>query len=158
MKNSFKASVMFGILFVGLVLLAGIQLRATAVEVGEGRNLDGTWITSVTQVDCVSGAPVAPVFPGILSFHHGGTMSGTSAVAPAVFGTWDRSGAEFRFAGTFLRYNSSGAYVGRQTIRQKVTLGQGGGEFTSSGSVEILDTNGNVIGNGCATSIGIRFE
>ena len=149
---------MLGFLFVSIVLLAGSQLRATAIGLAEARNLEGTWITSVTPVDCVSGSQVAPAFPGILSFHLGGTMSGTSAVAPAVFGYWDRSGAEYKFAGTFLRYNSSGVYIGRQTIRQKVTIGQEGGEFTSTGSVEILDTNGNVIGNGCATSTGIRLE
>lgn len=157
MKNR-SATTIFGAILVSISLLASVQLRATASDEGGERNLEGTWITSVTPVDCVSGNPVASAFPGILSFHKGGTMSGTSSVAPTVFGIWERTGSEYKFAFTFLRYNSSGVFIGRQTVHQKVSLALEGGEFTSTGSVEILDAGGNVIGNGCAASTGVRFQ
>lgn len=160
MKIKF-ATILFGVLFgtVGLLLGAGSLTSAQENEHAE-RTIEGTWFTTVTPVNCDTGAPVAPAFPGILSFNKGGTLSGTSTVAASVFGVWTRSGGwgGYTFAFTNLRYNSSGVFIGSQIVRQAATLGVTGNEFTSSGSVEILDPNGNVVGRGCANSTGKRFE
>jgi hypothetical protein len=37
-------------------------------------------------------------------------------------------------------------------------LGARGDEFASRSVIEILDVNDNVIGTGCATAVGTRFE
>ena len=142
-------------------LLAGVQ-PSSKVEAMESpdRSIEGTWLTVVTPVNCETGSPLGQAFPGILSFNKGGTMSGTSTVAPSVFGVWSRSGGweNYTFAFTNLRYNSSGAFVGSQIVRQTVTLGASGGTFASSGTVDTLDANGNKVGAGCANSTGVRFE
>ena len=156
--------------FLGLaILFAGAQIFVSAQdkknqeqrqEQKDGRSIGGTWRTSVTPVNCQIGAPVAPAFPGLLSFHDGGTLSGTSTVAPTVFGVWEstRGWQNYSFAFTNLRYNTSGVFIGTQTVRQTAKLGAAGNDFTSTGTVEIFDTNGNLIGTGCANSTGTRFE
>lgn len=146
----------------GLVLtLAGVQsCMGGPVTRQSDRSIEGTWLTVVTPVNCETGSPVGPSFPGILSFNKGGTMSGTSTVAPSVFGVWSRSGGweNYSFAFTNFRYNASGVYVGSQVVRQAATLEESGNSFVSSGTVAILDTNGVQIGTGCANSAGTRFE
>jgi hypothetical protein len=159
--NSRFTMTMLGVILGAAVLFVGMQVPTSAQgNEHQEKSLEGTWLTMVTPVNCTTGAPVAPAFPGILSFNKGGTMSGTSTVAPSVFGVWARSGGweNYSFAFTNFRYNSSGVFIGRQAIRQTVTLGPTGNEFTSSGTVEILDANGKLVGNGCAISTGSRFE
>ena len=57
-----------------------------------------------------------------------------------------------------LRYNASGVFLGSQTVRATLELGASGDEFASRSVIEILDVNDNVIGTGCATAVGTRFE
>lgn len=160
MKKTIIAAV-FGSILTAAVLFAGVQSSSGVQAMGSPeRSLEGTWLTSVTPVNCETGEPVGPAFPGILSFNKGGTMSGTSTVAPSVFGVWSRSGGweNYTFAFTNFRFNSSGAFIGSQIVRQSVTLGASGDEFTSSGTVDILDANGNKVGAGCANATGTRFQ
>ena len=145
-----------------LTLVAGTQffVSGQSDEKNERRerSIEGTWRTSVTPRNCVTGVPVGPAFPGLLAFADGGTLTGTSTVAASVFGVWEREhGGRYSFAFTNFRYNPSGVFIGTQTVRQTATLG-GGDDFTSTGTVEIFDINGNLIGSGCATSTGLRFE
>lgn len=151
----------FGSILGLAVMFAGVQMPTGASAVGQPeRSVEGTWLTVVTPVNCDTGAPVGPAFPGILTFNKGETMSGTSTVAASVFGVWARSGGwnDYTFAFTNFRYNTSGILIGRQTVRQTVKLGPSGDAFTSKGTVELFDPNGNQIGTGCATSTGTRFE
>jgi len=37
-------------------------------------------------------------------------------------------------------------------------MGASGDEFTTKSSIEVFDANDNVIGTGCATAAGTRFE
>ena len=160
MKRTIIVAV-FGSVFGLAVLFAGVQISPKVRAMGQpDRNIEGTWLTTVTPVNCETGAPVGPAFPGILSFNKGGTMSGTSTVAASVFGVWARSGGweNYTFAFTNFRYNTSGVMIGRQVVRQTVKLGPSGDEFTSKGTLEILDPNGNQIGTGCANATGTRFE
>jgi len=147
-----------------LLLLVGshysIYGQSTA-KFSEGvRGIEGTWQTIVTPRSCATGDPVAPPFRGILSFHSGGTLSGTSTIAPAVFGYWDRIKApwENSFAFTNLRFNSNGDMIGYQIVRQEVELSPSDEDFSSSGTVEIFDTNGQLLGTGCVSSTGLRFS
>ena len=159
MKNKFAATVI-GVFTGTVALLVGAQALVSAKENDADRNLQGTWYTTVTIVNCDTGAPTPAVFPGILTFNKGETMSGTSTVAPSVFGVWSRTGGweNYAFAFTNFRYSSTGVFIGSQVVRQTVTLGASGNEFVSSGTVEFLDTSGNKNGAGCAKATGVRFE
>jgi hypothetical protein len=123
------------------------------------QSLEGTWTTVVTPVNCQTGDAVAPSFPGILTFAKGGTMSGTSAAVPPVFGVWEqtRGWDSATFAFTNLRFNSNGVLIGSQVVRQDAILFNENA-FSSTGTAQLLDLNGNVIGNGCANSLAGRFQ
>ncbi len=160
MKNKFMQKVV-GTALGLLILITGAQVFVSAQE-GEkqGRSIVGTWQTSVTPRNCQTGNPVAPAFPGILTFNKGGTLTGTSTAVSSVYGVWERERGwqNYSFAFISLRYSPDGTFIGTQKVRQTVTLGADGNSFTSTGSAEILNANGNIIGTGCSTSTGTRFE
>lgn len=164
MRNKLMLT-LFGIVFGLSALVVGTQVFVSAQDGerrgrGDRRSIEGTWRTTVTQRNCQTGAPVAPAFPGLLGFHVGGTLSGTSTVAAAAFGNWRREQGwqHYSFAFTNFRYNTSGAFIGTQTVRQTAEISENGNELTSTGTVEIFDVSGNQIGTGCSTATGTRFE
>jgi hypothetical protein len=160
MKNK-SVLVILGTMFGLVILLGGARMFAAGQENARNeRTIEGTWRTTVTPTNCQTGAPVAPAFPGLLTFNKGGTLAGTSTVAASAFGIWSREGGweNYSFAFTNFRYNASGTFIGTQTVRQTVKLGATGDEFASTGTVEIFDGNGNQIGTGCAAATGTRFE
>ena len=160
MKNKLTQTVV-GTFLGLLMLIVGTQIFVSGQESEkQERSIQGTWRTMVTPRNCQTGAPVAPAFPGLLGFNKGGTLAGTSVVAPSVYGVWERENGwrNYSFAFTNFRYNTSGVFIGSQTVRQTATLGASGDDFTSTGAVEIFDANGSQIGAGCSTSTGIRFE
>ena len=75
-------------------------------------------------------------------------------------GVWQREHGwqEYSFAFTFYRYNASGLLLGSQKVTASLELGRNGDDFASRSLIEILDVDDKVIGIGCATSVGTRFE
>jgi len=171
MKNKFMQIAAGTIL--GLLMIVGsTQLFVTGQELKKESSEDstenfsinngivGTWQTTVTPRNCQTGIPVAPAFPGLLTFNEGGTLTGTSTAVSSVYGIWERTRGlqNYSFAFISLRYSPTGTFIGTQTVRQTAELGASGNDFTSTGSVEVFDTNGNPIATGCSTSIGTRFK
>ena len=128
----------------------------------DNRSLEGVWQTTVTPVNCQTGVPVAPNVSGLITYNDGGTLAETASGAPPSLrspghGIWKRNGwRRFTIAFTFLRYTTTGALIGSTLIRQVVQVN--GDTGTSSGTLQIIDLNGNVIGSGCSTSTATRFE
>lgn len=143
-------------------LIAGIQTSINAQEEKSderGRSVVGTWTTMVTPRNCQTGDPVAPAFPGILTFNDGYTLTGTSTTAPAVFGFWSSGHGWKNFKFAFISQRiAGGVFLGTQKVRQSATMSSNGRSFVSTGTVEIIDALGNQVGSGCATSTGILFE
>jgi len=171
MRNKFMqivAGTVFGLLILvgsAQLFVSGQELKNESSEDSTGNssgnlNLVGTWQTIVTPRNCQTGVPVAPAFPGLLTFNKGGTMTGTSSAVNSVYGVWEREQGRrnYSFAFISLRYSPDGVFIGTQKVRQTTTLGVSGDSFTSTGSVEFLDVNGNTIGTGCSTSTVTRFE
>ena len=75
-------------------------------------------------------------------------------------GLWQREHSfhDYSLKFTFLRYNVSGVFIRTQKITAALELGASGDEFTTNSSIEVFDANGNLIGAGCATAAGTRFE
>jgi hypothetical protein len=127
--------------------------------------LVGVWETVVTPRNCMTGVPVAPDFQGLLTFNEGGTFSeiasgGNPALRSPGHGIWQRTGGRRNYSMKFifLRFNASGVLIGKQRVTQTIHLSANGDQSTTSGIVEVLDLNGNVLGGGCATSTATRFE
>ncbi len=147
---------------------------------GEG-TIEGVWRTVVTPRNCQTGAQVAPSIQGLFTFNKGGTMSEygistgqgqTPALRSPGHGVWERLREhEYSFKFIFYRYNASGVFLGTQIIRAALELGTSSNVFTNNAAisasrnvfttnsaVEIFDAGDNLIGTGCATAVGRRFE
>jgi len=131
------------------------------------RTIQGVWRTMVTPRNCQTGEPVAPPIQGLFTFNKGGTMSeygigpGSSpALRSPGHGLWQREHGwrDHSFKFTFLRYDASGMFIGTQKITATLRLRARGDEFRTNSSVEAFDVNGNLVGMGCATAVGTRFE
>ena len=90
-------------------------------------------------------------------------QSQTPALRSPGHGVWQREhghhgGRNYSFSFIFYRYNTSGMFIGSQKITASLELGASGDEFTTHSVVEIFDANGNLVGTGCATAAGTRFE
>jgi hypothetical protein len=57
-----------------------------------------------------------------------------------------------------LRYDANGVFIGSQKITAAVELGASGNEITTHSAIEIFDANGNLIGTGCGSAAGTRFD
>ena len=131
------------------------------------RTIQGVWRTMVTPVNCQTGDPVGPPFPGLFTFNKGGTMSeygigpGSSpALRSPGHGVWEhgRSWHDYSFTFTFYTYDASGVFIGSHKVTATVELGASGDEFTTHSVVEIFDANGNLIATFCGRTTATRFE
>jgi hypothetical protein len=130
------------------------------------RTIQGVWRTVVTPRHCQTDVPF-PSLSGLFTFNAGGTMSeygigpGSSpALRSPGHGVWQREHGwqDYSFAFTFYRYSADGVLLGSQKVTAALELFAGGDDFASRSMIEVLDVNGNVIGTGCATAAGKRFE
>jgi hypothetical protein len=142
------------------------QSQQSSGSAAHERTIQGVWRTAVTPRNCQTGDAIL-TFPGLFTFNQGGTMSeygigpGSSpALRSPGNGVWQREHGwqDYSFAFTFYRYNASGVLLGSQKITATLELGAGGDAFASRSAIETLDVNGAVIGTGCATAVGTRFE
>jgi len=125
----------------------------------------GAWRTAVTLRNCQTGLPVAPVGRGLITFHEGGTLS-EFALGPGQnrspgHGVWEQQmHHRGNFSGVFVlnRYDATGVFIGTQKVRAAWELSTSGNGYTSNASFEIFDANDNLIGTGCATTVGTRIE
>jgi hypothetical protein len=123
--------------------------------------IEGTWESVVTAKDCASGATV-DTFGVLLLFHRGGTME--ADIAPYrtlrgdIFAVWTRgTGPAYTADAVHWRYAADGSLVGKNKIRRTTTLGADGNSFTSELAIQVLDTTGAVLGQGCASETATRI-
>jgi hypothetical protein len=140
--------------------------QASATSTASERTIRGVWRTVVTPRNCQTGDAILTL-SGLFTFNQGGTMSeygigpGSSpALRSPGHGVWQREHGwqDYSFAFTYYRYNASGVFLGSQRVKAALELEAGGDEFASRSVIEILDVNDNLIGSGCATAVGTRFE
>ena len=139
---------------------------SSATPTASQRTIQGVWRTAVTPRNCQTGVAILTL-SGLFTFNQGGTMAeygigpGSSpALRSPGHGVWQREHGwqDYSFAFTFYRYDASGVFLGSQRVRAILELGAGGDEFASRSAIETLDVSGAVIGTGCATAVGTRFE
>ena len=150
------------------MLVVGTQSFVSGqISEKQERTIEGVWRTVVTPLNCQTGLPVAPSFPGLFTFNKGGTMAEygispglTPALRSPGHGIWqhEEGWQDYSFKFTFYRYNASGVFIGSQRVTGTLQLGESGDDFTTSSAIEVLDANDNVVGNGCGAAVGTRFE
>lgn len=151
--------------FLALLIVCGIQIPASAQN--ETAGIDGVWRTLVTPRNCTTRDPLAPAFPGLFTINAGGTMAEygispglTPALRSPGHGVWRKSHGwqDYSLMFVFLRYNSTGTYIGWQRITAAATVKEGGNGFSTDSTLEFYDANDVLVGTGCATAEAVRAQ
>jgi hypothetical protein len=133
----------------------------------------GTWLVQVRLLTACTGGTSLPPFYSMLTFHQGGTLTGSTvsaAFAPgqrgADQGSWRQTGSSsftssslafINFASAAAPPTSPGYQTGGQHIVQQINM-SGPSSFTSTASVTFFDLAGNAYRNGCAVATGQRLD
>ncbi len=158
-SNGTVALVLTGILVLG----SGFTARAQSESAGSHHGLQGTWRVQVTIRDCQTGA-IQRTFPALFAFATGGTVTNTTAgQLPALFtpgfGVWRHTGGDdYTAVLEAFVFGPAGVWIQTNRFTRDIELDRDADEFTDTIKLEIFDTNRNLIGTGCGTSIGTRFE
>ena len=128
-----------------------------------GQRIVGTWDVHVSVRVCQTGAEIR-TFESLEHFNTGGTMQDVaSGFAPGRqtpgIGVWTHLGGntyQFRFKS--FGFDANGNFTGWTIVRHEITLNSKADEFTSEGTAEFYDANGNLLFTGCSTNTASRFE
>jgi hypothetical protein len=146
-----------------LALGSGSTVRARAEDEGSHKRLEGTWRVQLTVRDCQTNAALR-TFPALFTFDKGGTLTATTAgQSPALFtpnlGVWEhKGGSTFSAVSEAFVFSPVGVWIQTHRLTRVIELDRDADEFTDTVTLEIFDTNRNVIATGCGTSAGRRFE
>ena len=152
------ALVVAGMLFLG----SGLTVRAQS-EGNESHSLEGTWRLQLTIRDCQTGQALR-TFPALFTFAKGGTLTATTAgqlpsLSTPNLGIWRHTdGHTYSAVSETFIFSPAGAWIQTHRFTRTIEIGNDGDEFTDAVALQIFDTNGNLIGTGCATSVASRFE
>jgi len=144
-----------------LVLESGLKARAQS-ESQAGR-IEGTWRVQLTVRNCQTGEPLRS-FPALFIFGQGGTLSYTTAGQPPALstpgvGVWGHTnGNTYSAVSEAFFFSPAGAWIQTHRLTRAIELSSDANEFTDTVTLEIFDTNRNLIVTGCGTSAGRRFE
>jgi hypothetical protein len=153
-----------------VVALAGVLFAGPEHSWGQApddNKIEGTWMVTVTQKVCETGAPIGLPFQSLLMFARGGAMTGTTANNAFLsgqrsgdFGVWSqKDGHNYSvFEEAFILFSGGPFTQGRQTIRHSISLTRDG--FTDVASVQFYDAGGAPLLKtpGCATAVGLRLD
>lgn len=145
-----------------LAVFAQVWVSAQA-QSDNDQGLTGSWDVTVTARDCESGTPLFN-FLAVQTYNQGGTMQTGNLGAPGLVyldghGVWEHiKGRQYSIAFRVLKFNPDGSFAGKDVIRDVISLDLGGDTYTSTGGIDILDPDGNLILRGCATTTATRFK
>ncbi len=128
-----------------------------------GGRLKGTWDVQVTIRNCQTGAEIR-TFASLTTFMFGGTtLDSTSGIPQALKtpgqGVWSHvHGNTYRFSFKSFSFDAGGNFTGSTKIIHEAVLDSNGEEYTSAGTAEVYDPNGNLMFTGCSTTTATRFE
>lgn len=146
-----------------LVAASSMNPTARADNNGSDNGLQGAWHVQLTVRDCQTGVALRS-FPALFTFAKGGTLSVTTAgQLPALsttgLGVWRHThGHAYSAVSEAFVFDTAGVWTQTHRLTRAIEIGNNEDEFTDTVSLQIFDTNGNVIVTGCATSVGSRFE
>lgn len=148
-----------------LLMLGCVLASAQSQSSNSGQGLAGTWRVQVSLYNCDTKAPLGPPFQSMLSFHNGGTLSGTTAnpvFAPGQrtsdYGIWSYDGDQSYSAKSeaYILFAAGPFARGTQRITQTIKVNED--QFTSAASVQFFDANHVQVMAACAAAVGQRFN
>jgi hypothetical protein len=140
------------------MLVIGLATSQTILSAQQS-SLIGVWSVTVTVTDCQSGALIRTVH-SLQLFSRDGSITETANTAsrgPSE-GVWTNAGGQtYNDTFWFYRYNPDGTFKSLAKGMDTIALGQDG-EFTSVGTVQDFDANGNSISIACVTHSAVRLS
>ena len=152
------ALVLAGMLFLG----SGLTAKAQSVDAGSN-GLQGVWRLQLTVRVCQTGAALR-TFPALATFAKGGTLTVTTAgqlpsLSTPPLGVWRHVDGHMYSAVTEAYiFSPAGAWIQTHRLTRAIQIGDDGNSFTDTVALEILDTGGNLLATGCATTAATRFK
>jgi hypothetical protein len=149
---------------VAFMFAAGASAEPEDTQGEAARMIVGTWRVQITLRDCTSGQPLRSPFPALASFARGGTVTtADGGLSPASrttgLGVWSHSsGGTYAAVTEAFLFAPTGVNAGTQRITQHIELNPYEDTFQATVNSTILDTQGNVVAVGCATSVGRRLN
>jgi len=151
------------------IALAVMPATASAQDQAPDRSLAGVWLVKITPRNCATGVPIAgAALEALYTFHDDKTMLVSlrnnilTLERTAAHGLWrrDLGWSDYSFKYVHIRRNvSTGAFAGLQEGAGILVLSENGDEFTTDGSSQVFDVDGNPAGpSGCSNSVGTRFK
>jgi hypothetical protein len=159
-----------GIVLLAAAVTASMETAFAQPGGSQARTPEGVWAVTATPRDCASGASLGPPVRSLITYHQGGTVSESAALALLApgqrtlgHGTWaPGSGSTWveRLASIVVfdsATNPPGLKAGWVVSAQTITLTDAD-NFTSTGGVTFFDLNRQPYRQGCATRVGERFR
>jgi hypothetical protein len=163
--NHFAVAGRMAVLVLAYMFFLGSGLTARAQSNGDNsqKGLEGAWRLQVTVRDCNTGQPLR-TFPGVFTFAQGGTATViTSGQLPSLatpgLGVWKHTeGHNYAAVTDAFVFSPAGVWIQTHRLTRAIQVSIDGDEFTDTVALQILDTAGNPIATGCATSLATRLE
>ena len=143
-----------------------LSVAALCASAQEAREIKGVWLSTVTPVDCQSGAIIGNAVPfrGTYLFHQDGSMTNeagflvSSPSRSSGFGTWHFShGKTYTSKFHFFRYNPDGSLLAMREVT--LTLVFDGDLFTSTDKFQDFDADNKPLpASGCNIESGMRLQ
>jgi hypothetical protein len=131
-------------------LVSAGAISASASHDDSANTLVGSWQLTVNR------GPSLPPVKGLTTYTRGHSLIGTGNVTvrgPA-HGTWERvQGRLYADTHIFFRFDSTGALIGSQKIRETVRLAPDGDSYTAVAISDQFDVNGNLVASGLRATI-----
>jgi hypothetical protein len=139
------------------------MVAATAVGQGtQGGRLQGTWEMQLRRTDCAG--HVIGTAQSVAIFIVGGTMMESQAPRPQAQktpgeGVWRHTtDNNYAFRFKYFTFDAQNVFTGWTVIAGELTVDQSGDANTGSATIQVYDTNGNLVATGCGEVAGTRFE
>lgn len=153
------------LLFAGVLFLgSGPRARAQSDGDTSQRGLEGGWRLQVTVRDCNTGQPLRPTFPAVFTFAKGGTATVITAgqlpsLATSGLGVWRHTqDHDYSAVTDAFVFSAAGVWIQTHRLTRTIQVSIDGESFIDQVALQILDTAGNPIATGCATSVANRLE
>jgi hypothetical protein len=117
----------------------------------------------LTVRDCNTGQALR-TFPVVFTFAQGGTATGITAgqlpsLAAPSLGVWRHTeGHNYTAVTDAFVFSPAGVWIQTHRLTRAIELSIDADEFIETVALQILDTAGNPIATGCATSVANRLE
>jgi hypothetical protein len=124
--------------------------------------IEGVWNAKARITVCATGATITS-FDAMAIFAQDGTFHDTNATSPALrspgFGRWVRlDSSNYYFVFKLFRFDAAGTYIGSTVVRHYVVSSPNSNSYTSSGTAQFFDANGNLSMTGCSAATATRME